>query len=264
VLLVVLAVRRRDLLRVRREDVPALAFVGVGGLALVQGAYFIAIDRLQIGAALTIEYLAPLAILLWLRFFHGRQLRPALWGAVALSVLGCFFVVGAYHASSLDGLGVAAAFGSTITFAIYMVGSEREGRRYQPATILLWAFGFATLFWAVVLPPWSFPLGRVSSPSHALLSAAVITVGTLLPFTCIVAALRLIPASRAAVVATLEPALAALFAWVLHGESLAPLQIAGGAVVLAAVIWVQARGPDLAAEAAPPGRRPVPGGPAPH
>jgi len=264
VLLLTLAVTRRDLLRVDREDVPALAFVGVAGLALVQGAYFVAIDRLEIGAALTIEYLAPLAILLWLRFFHGRRLRPALWGAVALSVIGCFFVVRAYHASSLDGLGLAAAFASTITFAIYMVGSERAGRRHRPVTILVWAFGFATLFWALVLPPWSFPFDRISSVSHALLAVAVVTVGTLLPFACIVAALRLIPAPRAAVVATLEPALGALFAWLLHDESLAALQILGGVAVLAAVIWVQARGPDLAAEAAPPGRRPLAGGPAPH
>jgi len=123
---------------------------------------------------------------------------------------------------------------------------------------------FATLFWAIVLPPWSFPFDRIESATHALLAIAVVTVGTLLPFTCIVAALRLIPAPRAAAIATLEPALAALFAWLLHGEVLAAPQVAGGAVVLAAVIWVQARGPDLAAEAAPPGRRPLAGGPAPH
>ena len=263
-LVVALAISRPELLRVRREDVPALAFVGVAGLALVQAGYFIAIDRLQIGAALTIEYLAPLVILVWLRLFHGRRLRPALWGAVALSVVGCFFVVRAYSAGSLDGLGLAAAFSSAITFAIYMVGTERAGRRHRPVTTLVWAFGFAALFWAIVLPPWSFPFGRIASPTHALLAVAVITVGTLLPFTCIVAALRLIPAPRAAVVATLEPALAALFAWLLHGESLSAPQIAGGVAVLAAVIWVQARGPDLAAEAAPPGRRPGAAGPAPH
>jgi drug/metabolite transporter (DMT)-like permease len=67
-----------------------------------------------------------------------------------------------------------------------------------------------------------------------------------------VAALRHIPAPRAAVVATLEPVLAAVFAEFLHDERLAAVQIAGGLAVVAAVLWVQARRPDLEAELAPP------------
>jgi drug/metabolite transporter, DME family len=76
-------------------------------------------------------------------------------------------------------------------------------------------------------------------------------LGTLLPFLCIVAGLRHIPASRAAVVATLEPVLAALFAVGFHREGLAPVQIAGGAAVLTAVAWVQSNRPDLQAESSP-------------
>jgi drug/metabolite transporter (DMT)-like permease len=53
-------------------------------------------------------------------------------------------------------------------------------------------------------------------------------------------------------VATLEPVLAAVFAEFLHDERLAAVQIAGGLAVVAAVLWVQARRPDLEAELAPP------------
>jgi drug/metabolite transporter (DMT)-like permease len=246
-----LAVADRGLLRVGRRDIPALAFLGIGGLAAVHAAYFVAIGRLQIGAALTIQYLAPLVLLVWLRVVHGRRLRPSLWGAVGLSAIGCFFVVRAYHAGSLDALGVAAAFGSTITFAIYMVGSERSGWRHAPATTLVWAFGFATVFWALVLPWWSFPFHHLGTARGALLGLGVVVVGTLLPFVCMVAALRLIPAPRAAVVATLEPALGAVFAWLLHDEALEALQIVGGVAVLAAVVWVQSHRPDVEAESAP-------------
>ena len=45
---------------------------------------------------------------------------------MGLSVVGCFFVVRAYDASALDAVGVAA-FGATLTFAIYMVGSGAPG-----------------------------------------------------------------------------------------------------------------------------------------
>jgi drug/metabolite transporter (DMT)-like permease len=253
-LLLVLGAARPDLMRVERGHLPALALLGVIGLAGVHASYFLAVDRLEIGPAVTIQYLAPLLLLVWLRTVHGRRIAPTLWGAVGLSLVGCFFVVRAYDAGDLDTVGLLAAFGSTVTFAIYVVGSERAGGRHEPATTLFWVFGFATLFWALVTPWWSFPWDGLDSPRNLLLAAGLIVVGTLLPFICIVAALRHIPAPRAAVIATLEPVLATVFAWIVLDERLAAVQIAGGMAVIAAVAWVQSRRPDLEAESAPPRR----------
>ena len=251
ILLAVLAALRPALLRVEREDLPRLAFLGIAGLALVHATYFYAIDKLQIGVALTIQYLGPLLVLLWLRIAHKRQLRGSLWGAAALSAVGCFLVVRAYHPGSLSAVGIAAAFAAAVTFAIYLVGSERAGHRYSPVTTLVWAFGFASVFWALAQPLWAFPVDRFESLDAVALGLGVAIVGTLLPFVCMVSALRHIPASRGAVVATLEPVLAAGLAWIIHGEALAPVQIAGGLLVVAAVIWVQAQALSFDAESAP-------------
>jgi drug/metabolite transporter (DMT)-like permease len=239
ILVVVLVVAKPGLLRVRREDVPRLAFVGIVGLAGVHALYFFAIDRLEIGVALTIQYLGPLLILMWLAVVHKRDLGRGLWGAAALSALGCFFVVGAYDVGGLDGLGIAAAFGAAITFAIYLVGTEQLGRRYEAATTLVYAFGFAMALWVIVQPVWDFPFAKFDSLDNVLYGLGVAVVGTLIPFVLMVTAVRHIPAPRAAIVATLEPVLAAGFAWVIHDESLSPAQIAGGLLVVAAVIWVQ-------------------------
>lgn len=251
ILLVALGLARRDLLRVDRGELPGLAVLGVLGLAAVHATFFVSIDRLEIGPAVTIQYLAPLGLLVWLALFHGRRLAPSLWGAVTLSLVGCFFVVRAYYPGSLDPLGVLAAFAAMLAFAIYMVGSERQGRRHEPVTTLFWAFAFASLFWALVAPWWSFPFEGLASTRNALLAAAIVVGGTLVPFILMVAALRHIAAPRAAVVATLEPVLAAVFAWLIHDEGLAAVQIAGGMAVLTAVAWVQSRRPDHEAEAAP-------------
>jgi drug/metabolite transporter (DMT)-like permease len=251
ILVVVIAVWRAPLLRIERADVGLFAFLGIAGLALVHAAYYTAIDHLNVGPALTIQYLAPLLVLLWLWLFHGRRLQPSLWGALALSVCGCFLVVRAYDYDALDGFGVAAAFVSALAFAFYMVSSERAGQRYPAVTTLVWGFGFATLFWSFAQPWWDFPFDILATPRNAMLGLAVVLVGTLVPFLLMVTALRHIPATRAAIIATLEPVLGALFEWFVRGTKLDAVQIAGGVAVVLAVIWVQLQSPDLQQESAP-------------
>jgi drug/metabolite transporter (DMT)-like permease len=217
----------------------------------VHATYFFAIDRLQIGVALTIQYLGPLLILLWLAIVHKRRLGNGLWGAALLSALGCFLVVRAYDVGALDALGIAAAFGAAVTFAFYLVATEQLGRRYEPTTTLVYAFGFAMALWLVAQPVWSFPFSHFDSTDNVLYGLGVAVIGTLVPFVLMVSAVRHIPASRAAIVATLEPVLAAVFAWVIHDEALSPAQIAGGLLVVAAVIWVQLQRVSHDDEAAP-------------
>jgi drug/metabolite transporter (DMT)-like permease len=248
----VLAARAPHKLRIARADVPRMAWLGIAGLALVHASYFLAIDRLKIGVALAIQFTAPVALLVWLRVVHGRRLAPSLWGAVGLSVLGSFLVVEAYHAGRLDAVGVLAAVASMVTFAIYLVASERAGRRYDAFTTMVWGFGFATLFWLIVRPPWTFPFETFGSLRNLALGLGVAVLGTLAPFLLEVAALRHLPASRVAVVATLEPVLGALLAWLILDEGLGPSQVIGGGLVVAAVLWVQAHPPAPEVEAVPP------------
>lgn len=246
-----LAVLDRSRLRIARADVPRMAWLGVAGLALVQLTYFLAIDRLAISVALVVQYLGPLLVLLWLRVVHGRRLRPSLYGAVALSVAGSALVVQVYDAGALDGLGLAFAFAAAVTLAVYLVASERAGHAYDAFTTLAWGFGFASLFWLLIRPPWTFPFGEFATLEALALGLGVVVVGTLLPFLLNVSALRHLPAPRVAVVATLEPVLATLVAWAIHGESLAAVQMAGGLLVVAAVAWVQTHAPADEVEAVP-------------
>jgi len=253
-----LALTRRADLKVAREDLPRLAFLGVAGLALVHATYFLAIERLDIGVALVIQYLGPLLILVWLAVVHKRRLANGLWAAVALSVLGCALVVEVYDADALDALGLLAAGAAAVTFAINMVASERAGHRHAPQTTLVYGFGFATLFWLLVRPPWTFPFGSFDNAANIALALGVAIVGTLIPFVLIVASVRHIPASRAALIATLEPVLGAVIAWPVHDQVLGGPQIVGGMIVVAAVIWVQAHRPEYDVEAAPLKARPLP------
>jgi drug/metabolite transporter (DMT)-like permease len=248
---IALALTRPWLLRIRRRDVPRLALLGVVGLSGVTAFYFAAIARLDIGVALTVQYVGPVLLLVWLKVVHRRALPRGLWAVAGLAVVGCFFVVRAYDPTALDGLGLLAAIGAAVTFAIYLFAGEQAGQRYSAATTLLWGFGFSTVFWLITQPPWSFPLHPLHGARNIAFAVYVVVGGTLAPFGCMFAAVRHLPAHRAAVVATLEPVLGAALAWPIHGEALAGPQIAGGLIVIGAIIWVQTQRPALEAELAP-------------
>jgi drug/metabolite transporter (DMT)-like permease len=250
-LLAFLAAFKREDLAVERGQIPALALLGIGGLAFIQSTYFLAIERLDVGVALAIQYTGPLLLLLYLRFFRRQPLAPGLWGAVGLSAVGSFFVVQAYDAHGIDGIGLIWAVCAAVGFAFYLVLSENAGTRHKAHTTLTWAFGFTSLFWLVVKPPWTFPFEAFDEPRTVLLALGVAIVGTLIPFVLIVAAVRHIPAPRAAVVATLEPVLAAILAWPILDQTLEPPQIAGICIVVAAVIWVQSHRPVAGEDATP-------------
>ena len=246
-----LALVDRRRLRIARADVPRMAWLGLAGVAIVQFSYFLAIERLPISVALVIQFTGPLMVLLWLRTVHGRRLRPSLYGAVALSVAGSALVVEIYDAGSIDGLGIVFSLVAAVTFAIYLIGFERAGHSYDAFTTLTWGLGFATLFWLLVSPPWTFPLGDLDSTRNVALALGVVVIGTLGPFLLNVSALRHLPAARVGVIATLEPVLATINAWAIHDEALAALQIAGGLLVVLAVAWVQTHPPAREVEAVP-------------
>jgi drug/metabolite transporter (DMT)-like permease len=246
-----LALTRRRSLRITRSELPFLLLFGVVGLAFVQLFYFVAIHRLDIGIALLIQYLAPVLIALYARLVLKEHVRRRVWAALILSLGGLSLVVDIWSGVALDGVGVAAALISAVTFALYILLAEKAVTRRDPVSLLALGFTFAALFWAIVQPWWSFPteylddridmtgeLFSTTLPVWALL-AGVVLVGTIVPFLLLVGALRHIPATRAGVTAMFEPVAGALVAWAWLGESLTTTQLVGGAVVLTGILLAQ-------------------------
>lgn len=257
ILVVGVALLRPHSLRVGRRELSFLAVFGVLGLGFVQLFYFVGIRRLDIGIALVIQYLAPVFVALWARFFVHEPVRRRLWVAIALSLLGLSLVVELWGGSSLDWVGVAACLVTAVAYAAYVLMAEYSLERGRDVySLLAWGFAFAALFWAVFQPWWSFPLelvdGRVSllgrlddvSAPVWLLLAYIVVLGTVVPFIMLVSALHHVPATRVTIVAMLEPVLAAIVAWLWLGEELAAVQIAGGLIVLAGVVLAQTARPD--------------------
>jgi drug/metabolite transporter (DMT)-like permease len=244
-------VRNRASLRVSREELLRLAVFGCVGVALVQLFYFLAIHRLAIAIALLIQYLGPLLVAIYARTFWHEHVRRRLWVALGLSLAGLTLMVQLWSGLTLDGVGVVYALVSALAYAAYLLMAERAVAGRDTVSLLAWGFFFATLFWTVVQPWWSFPAGAVgrtvslqgalagvNAPVWALV-LWVVVLGTVVPFALIVAAVRRVRATRVGVVAMLEPVVAAIVAWAWLRESLSAAQLAGAAVVLAGICLAQ-------------------------
>lgn len=251
ILAAALALVRPESLRVRRSELPVLLTFGVLGLAFVQWFYFEAISRLDIGVALLIQYIAPVLVALWARFAYQEPVRRRIWAALALSILGIALLVELWSGLTLDGLGVAAALGSAVTFAVYILSAERAVTRRDPVSLVCYGFLLASIFWAVLQPWTSFPVERVDESVSLLgrledlslpvwlLMGWMVVLGTIVPFALLAASLRHIPASRAAITAMFEPVAATVFAYAWLGESLTAFQLIGALVVLGAILLAQ-------------------------
>lgn len=248
VLFAAIAIRRPRLLRVGRRDLGLLAAYGVLGIAAADATSFVAIQHLDIAVALIIQFTAPVLLLVWLRVVHRRRLRGRLWLIAASVVAGCVLLVQAYRPGELSPLGLAAALASAVALATYLVLGERAGRRHAPVTCVAWGSLFAFLFWAVVQPPWSFPFHSAEGSLAPL--ALSCALGTFLPACLVIVGLQRISAARAAVVGTLEPVVGALVAFLIFGQTLGSVQLAGAVIVVVAVVTLQ-RSPLTADELTP-------------
>jgi drug/metabolite transporter (DMT)-like permease len=250
-LAVLVATTAPSALRISRRELPAIAVYGLVGFVAVQLLYFVALQRLEVGIALLIEFTAPVFVALWARFVLHASVRPRVWAALALSVGGLAVVAQVWKGGTLDAVGVLAAFGAAVSLAVYFLLGEHMVAHRDPVSLTCLAFGCSALFWAVVRPWWRFPfhlLGRDLSLLGNLhgqrvplwvLAAWLVLLGTVVPFSLSIGALRHLRAAQVAVVGMVEPVGAALIAFAWLGEQLTPAQLVAGAVVLVGVVLAE-------------------------
>lgn len=215
------------------------ALLGVN-LAIVNVTFYWALDALGVGPGATIQFLAPILVLGWMTVVHKTRVRALVWVAAMFAILGVGLVTQAWRLESSDMFGVVAGLMSAVTFATYLIYGEFLGRTYKPAQIAAWGFVFAAVFWFVVLPIWNFPTDIGATAWRDLLIIGVL--GTAVPFILGFGALRLATSGVVGVVATAEPAVAAIAAAMLLGQALAPIQWLGVVVVVVAIATVQRAG----------------------
>ncbi len=221
-------------------------------LATVQVLYFSAIERLNVATAILLEYLAPAMVVAFAWVFQKRRPTALTVMALVAALAGCALIVQAFdlEALSLSAAGTAFGIGAAVAFSGYILVSEHIQDRVGVTSQLFYGFAVSAIVIGLLQPPWRMPVATFE-PRHLALLLVIGTLGTLLPFGAFLAALAVLDPGRATIVSTLEPVVAGVVSFLWFAEGFSAPQLAGAALVIAAVIALQRGQPEGEAIAGP-------------
>jgi drug/metabolite transporter (DMT)-like permease len=228
-----------ELRALSRRDVGIALALGAVGYGAQAAAYFAALERLDASLLSLLVYTFP-AMVAVAAIALGREsasLRVAV--ALALASTGLVLVLSGAAAGTLDGVGAVLGLGAAAVYATYILSSEGVAGRLGPLVLsTLVCTGAAGTLTLAGFARGDLDLGAVSAAGFAWLGclALLSTVGAVVLF---FAGLRRVGPTTASIVSTLEPVVTVALAFVVFGESLGAAQLAGGALVLAAVLAMQ-------------------------
>jgi drug/metabolite transporter (DMT)-like permease len=228
---------REGSLAIRRADMPLLVAASAVGICLNQLTFNYAVDNTTAGNVALILASAPAFAALFASALRHEHVRPRHFAALGVSAVGVGIVIqggSGVHGFSL--LGDLLAVGAAITWAAYSVMLRPLFAKYSAARLS----AVMILIGGFMLAPFGIPqavsqdwgrLGAVSLSTWAYSTVFPLLVTNLLYFR----SLRRVGASRATLYMYLQPFLGALFAAALIGESVTPVQVAGGVVIVLGV-----------------------------
>ncbi len=240
ILFIWLLLRNPAALKISKSDIVYFMILGSVGMAAVQFAYLFAISKINVAAAILLEYLAPVFIALYMVIFAKEKLGTITVAAIVVAVAGCYLVVGAYNLNilSMNLAGIASGLWAGVAFAWFSVHGEYGMRKYQPWTVLFYALLCATIIWNIIHPP----LQALFQP-YTLVQwfwiFYIALMATVVPFGLYYMGINLIRSTRASITATLEPITAGIISYIFLNEMMELWQVLGGVLVIASIILLQ-------------------------
>ncbi len=207
---------------------PAIISYGLA-LAGMNLLFYLSIDRLPLGIAVSFEFIGPLSVAL----FYARQKFDFVW--VGLAILGLVLLFPFDQAAQpLDPIGIAFALGAGACWALYIVAGQRPSGVSGNHTVCLGMF-----VGMLVLMPIALLAGMPAhtfEPMSLLYFVALAVLASALPFSLEMIALRNLSALSFGTLMSLEPAIAALSGLVFLGETLLWTQWLALATIISASV----------------------------
>lgn len=220
-----------------RDLIWLLAMGGVGYVAQAY-CYFAALQHASAGVVALLLYLYPAMVTLLSALLYRRRIGAGRGWAVAVALAGTALTVG----GDLDGapLGIVLGIGGALIYSIYILAGEGVMRRVAPlpaATVVMLAA--AAVYGGIALQS---GLAPPATSSGWLAVVAIAVFSTLLAILGFLKGMEKLGATDASTLSTLEPLITLGLAAIVLGEVIGGAQLAGGALILAAVVYLARHG----------------------
>ena len=231
-----LLLRDRVGLRIALRDLPLFLALGLLSVLFFTYCYFRAIELLPLSTAAILLYTSPIWVMLMSALFFREKVTGRKLLALALAFLGCVLVSGLSRGGGAKGLllGLGAGFG----YALYSILGTIALRRYRPLTVTFYTFLIAAAGSFLLCDRASLITGLSAVKADGLLwlvpAAALVTA--VIPYLSYTVGLRTTEASRAAILATVEPVVATVLGALVYREHLSLPAFLGILLVLSAIV----------------------------
>jgi len=228
----------RDLRGLSRRVVLTGLALGAAGYSLQSGLYFAAIGRLDVSLVALLLYTYPAFVTIAALALGRLAPSPRIGAALTLASAGLVLVLVAAGTGAFDVTGALMAIGASLTYTTYILVSDGIVGAVDPFALALLVLTGATVSFSVA----GLATGSIdfALPAEAWLWLVLIAlVSTVVAVSAFFAGLRRVGPSEAAILSTFEPPVTVALAFAALGERLSVVQLAGGALVLAAVVLLQ-------------------------
>ncbi|MBR4915968.1 MAG: EamA family transporter [Fibrobacter sp.] len=230
--------------KIRPRDIPLFLGLGFGSILFFTICYFTAITIMPLSTAAILLYTSPIWIVLMSAIFFREKMNAKKLVALALAFAGCVLVSG-ISGEGLTLKGLLIGLGSGIGYGLYSILGTVALRRYSPYTVTTYTFVLAAIgSWFISSPADMLSKFSAASYSSSLILFCFLTalVTAVIPFLFYTLGLRSVEASKAGILATVEPMVATIVGITCYSEALTLLSATGIALILAAVVvlnWKQ-------------------------
>ena len=236
---------RRELLKIKLRDVGLFLGMGLLSLLLFTVCYFTTINLASLSVAAILLYTSPIWVMLLSALCFREKITGRKLLCAAMAFGGCVLVSGMGSATSLSPMVIVTGLLSAVGYGLYSIFGTFALRKYQPLTVTTYAFLFGSLGAFVLCKPSEIIIIIASAPNPGglvLLLAVTAFVTAVLPYLLYTVGLSHMRASAAAIMASIEPVVATAAGALVFGEALTIPAFIGIALVLGAIVVLNAKG----------------------
>jgi drug/metabolite transporter (DMT)-like permease len=234
----VLYIKNRTGFRISLKDIPLFLGLGFGSILFFTVCYFTAITMMSLSTAAILLYTSPVWIMIMSVLFFHEKLNKRKLIALALAFTGCIFVSG-ISGEGMTPIGLFVGLGSGIGYGLYSILGTVALRKYSPYTVTTYTFVFAAIgSWIICRPADMLYKFSEASDLGFLIVFCCLTalITAVIPFLSYTIGLKSVEASKAGIIATIEPLVATVIGIVVFSEPLTIMSGLGILLILSAVV----------------------------